>query len=146
MDGLPADAPGVHLAVLVEPFLGYLLNGRKTVESRFGKTRSAPYRQVAPGDVVLLKRTSGPVVGLLRVERADFEVLDGEKSWRRIKAYERALCADDAFWEERREKRYATLLHVAAVREICPVPVMKVDRRPWVVLKDAQSKLLGLST
>jgi hypothetical protein len=141
-----ADAAGVHLAVLVEPFLTYLLDGRKTVESRFGKTRSAPYCQVASGDVVLLKRTGGPVVGLLRVKLAHFEVLDGERSWRRVRAFEHALCADRAFWEERREKRYATLLHVAAVREIRPVPVAKADRRPWVVLKDGESKLPRTST
>lgn len=41
---------GLHLAVFVEPYLGYILEGKKTVESRFGMRRSAPYGQVAAGD------------------------------------------------------------------------------------------------
>src|SRR5690349_15466295 len=55
---------GLHLAVMQEPFLGYVLEGRKTVESRFAKRRGAPYQCVLPGDAVLLKRVSGPIVGL----------------------------------------------------------------------------------
>lgn len=140
-----AGAASVHLAVLVEPFLKYLLCGRKTVESRFGKKKSAPYEQVAPGDVVLLKRTGGPVVGMLRVDRAEFLVLDEAKKWHHVRALANALCADDAFWDERKEKHYATLLHVAAVRTIQPVAVRKADRRPWVVLKGAQLAVPGLA-
>jgi ASC-1-like (ASCH) protein len=140
-----AGATGVHLAILVEPFLSYLLTGRKTIESRFGKTRSAPYRQVGTGDVVFLKRTGGPVVGMLRVDRAEFIELNGDRNWSHVRGFAEALCADETFWKDRREKQYATLVHVGAVKEINPVAVAKRDRRPWVILKGKQSELPGLA-
>jgi hypothetical protein len=40
---------------MVEPYLGYILEGKKTIESRFSKPLIPPYRRVALGDVVLLK-------------------------------------------------------------------------------------------
>src|SRR5215210_2794220 len=58
---------GIHLAVFVEPFLDYVLDGSKTVESRFSVNRCAPFGKVSPGDMVLLKRAGGPVVGIARV-------------------------------------------------------------------------------
>ena len=36
----------VHLAILLEPYLQYILDGTKTVESRFSKNRIAPYKMV----------------------------------------------------------------------------------------------------
>ena len=48
----------VHLAILLEPYLQYILDGTKTVESRFSKNRIAPYNMVEPGDVVLLKKVA----------------------------------------------------------------------------------------
>jgi ASC-1-like (ASCH) protein len=50
--------------VFIEPYLQFILDGQKTVESRFSANRSAPYQQVGKGDVVLLKRTGGPVMGV----------------------------------------------------------------------------------
>src|SRR6266540_3860586 len=47
----------VHLAVMVEPYLSYILQGRKSIESRFSKNAIAPYLQIGPDDLVLLKLT-----------------------------------------------------------------------------------------
>src|SRR5438105_2049595 len=69
-------AYAVHLAVCAEPFLRYLLEGRKRVDSRFSTRRSAPYARVPCGDIVLVKRAAGPVVGLCRVTDAWFYRLD----------------------------------------------------------------------
>jgi hypothetical protein len=45
----------LRLAVLREPFLGLMLSGRRTLESRFSRNRIAPYRAIRPGDVVALQ-------------------------------------------------------------------------------------------
>jgi len=76
--GLPRC--GIHLAVFVEPFLGYVLDGSKTVESRFSVNRCAPFGKVNRHDVVLLKRAGGPVVGLAQV-RTVWSYLLEESSW-----------------------------------------------------------------
>src|SRR5271166_6249805 len=61
------DAVGVHLAVFVEPYLSFLLHGQKTVESRFSINKHAAYEQVGNGDILVLKKSSGPVCGTGRI-------------------------------------------------------------------------------
>lgn len=126
----------VHLAIFVEPYLGYLLEGRKTVESRFSAVRCPPYRRVQRGDVLLLKLSGGAVVGLCQVGQTWFYRLD-PRSWQTIrKEFTQSLCAQDpSFWESRQSASFATLMQVENVRRIDPIPWGKQDRRGWVVLR-----------
>src|SRR4051794_21212088 len=59
----------VHLAIFVEPFLSYVLEGSKSVESRFSTRQCAPLRRVSVGDIILLKAASGPVRGICEVSK-----------------------------------------------------------------------------
>src|ERR1700733_995238 len=70
---------GIHLGVFVEPFLEALLDGRKTVESRFSVHRWAPFDRVQSGDLILLKRSGGPVVGIAVAGEASYYELDADK-------------------------------------------------------------------
>lgn len=126
----------VHLAVFVEPYLEYVLAGQKTVESRFSRVRCPPYRRVRPGDVVLLKASGGPVMGLCEVRHTWFYNLDPD-SWQTIrKEFAEALCAQDPeFWTDRERAEFATLMLVGRVLRTSPVPWEKKDRRGWVVLR-----------
>ena len=74
----------VHLAILVEPYLGLVLRGEKTVESRFAKVRCAPCGCVSREDLVLLKRSGGPVVGAFLVGSVWTYGLD-PTAWREIR-------------------------------------------------------------
>lgn len=127
-------AGGLHLAVCAEPYMSFILDGSKTVESRFSSKRIAPHGRVNPGDIVLLKRPGKPVVGFCRAADVwDYE-LDPD-SWSDIKTnFSSALRIQDGFWESRQEARFATLIRVGDVREVGPLPVNKRDRRGWVVL------------
>lgn len=126
----------VHLAVFVEPYLGFLLEGRKTIESRFSAMRCPPYRRVKRGDVLLLKVSGGAVVGLCQVGQTWFYRLD-PRSWQTIrKEFTQALCAQDSgFWDSRETASFATLMQVENVRRMGPIPWEKRDRRGWVVLR-----------
>lgn len=125
----------LHVAVMREPFLALLLEGRKKIESRFSVNRVLPYGQVDSADVVALKAQSGPVVGVALVEHVDFYELD-PATWAILQdSFARPLCADDpAFWEERAGARFATLMRVSQVLRIPPLVVDKTDRRGWVRL------------
>ena len=125
----------VHLAIFVEPYLKFILEGRKTVESRFSSRRCAPYQKVRVGDILLLKRSSGPVVGLCEVAGVWFYRLDPE-SWDNIKKeFTQELCVQDpGFWEARRHALYATLIRIGHVLPIAPAKFSKYDRRGWVLL------------
>lgn len=119
--------------MFVEPFLGAILDGRKTIESRFALHRCAPYQQVEPGDVILLKRSGGPVVGVARAGQPDYyQLRPGDLQQIRSEHAEELFALDDEFWESRAEKRYATLIGLEDTARIDDMPVEKRDRRGWV--------------
>lgn len=138
----PQSASALHLAVCIEPYLRYILEGKKTVESRFSTRRFAPYHHVDPGDVVLLKQSSGPIVGICLVTHVWFYKLNPQ-SWQELRTqFAQALCASDpAFWQEREQAAYATLMRVREVQAIPPMSVSKRDRRGWVVLQPAERQM-----
>ncbi len=130
----------VHLAVFVEPYLQFILDGRKTVESRFSSKRCAPYGVVQPGDLVLLKQSGGPVLGICQVAEVWFYRLD-PSSWREIRTFANALCVSDPkFWSTRQNASYATLMRIQRARTIQPFVVPKRDRRGWVILQKPQDR------
>jgi hypothetical protein len=130
-----ASEVGLHIACMVEPYLGYILEGKKTIESRFSKPLIPPYQRVAIGDVVLLK--AGAITASFLVASIEFIELNRRELNRLIVDYSDAICADGEFWETRADKRYATLLGISDVRQLTPLKVDKRDRRGWMVLRDS---------
>jgi len=126
---------GIHLAIFVEPYLDLLLQGKKTIESRFSVNRHAPFEQVRKGDVLVLKRSSGPVCGLCKVGNVWFYRLD-PSTWPDIERHAEALCMDgSSFWEKKRAASFATLMQVEDVHRIEEFAIEKEDPRSWVVIK-----------
>ena len=127
--------PTFHLAIFVEPYLRWILEGRKTVESRFSKRRVAPYGTVRTGDWLILKRSSGPVVGICRASNVFCDELSPKKLLRIRAQYSKSLCAtDERFWEMRSDSRYVTLIHLNDVRRLTPFCCGKRDRRGWALI------------
>lgn len=128
----------VHLAVFTPPFLDLILDGSKTIESRFARVRCAPHGRVNVGDRVLMKASGGPVRGEFLVDRVDFwEALSGVDLQPIAKDYGRAIRADvdPQFWQSRQGCRYVTLMHIRDVKRYdLPRPFPKRDRRGWVIL------------
>jgi hypothetical protein len=136
------DAPvAVHLAVFNQPYLDFVLEGRKTVESRFSAVRCPPYQRVKTGDVLLLKPAGGPIVGLCLVQHVWFYTLD-RTSWRDVRrTFARELCAQDPeFWRAREHAQFATLMRVTKPTMIQAVECEKRDRRGWVVLREVPAQ------
>ena len=124
---------GIHLAIFVEPYLSYILEGKKTIESRFGVTRRAPYRKVREGDILILKRSGGPVQGICEVSQVWFYELDKENRGTIEKDFAAALCAQDpSFWRDRKCASFATLMRIRNVRPLRPFNIPKKDRRGWI--------------
>ena len=136
----------VHLGVFVEPFLEAILDGRKTVESRFGVHRCAPFDRVQAGDVILLKRSGGPVVGIAVAGEARFYELDpGILDGIRERYAASIYAEDDDFWTARAEKRFATLIDIEDVAKIPTLEVDKRDRRGWVTYGDGRQPCLAIA-
>lgn len=138
---------GIHLGVFVEPFLKAILDGRKTIESRFALNRTPPFDRVQAGDLILLKRSGGPVVGIaLAGETNSFELDEGIMDSIRDRFAKQLFAEDDEFWSARAEKRYATLIEIDEVTSIETLNVEKRDRRGWVTYCEGRQECLSLSS
>lgn len=126
----------MHLAILLEPYLSYILDGSKTVESRFSKHRIVPYKAVAVGDLVLLKNAATRSISGVCVVRGVWYYQLNSASWKEIKdRFSLALRADNtSFWHQRSQAQYATLMRISDVLTTSDIRVPKRDRRGWVVL------------
>ena len=134
---------GVHLAVLVEPYLGFILQGKKTIESRFSVKRQAPYMRVQNGDILVLKGSSGPVCGVCRVADVWYYQID-QNTWDDIERYSTELCMDgSAFWKKRKSASFATLMQVEQVQSLEKFNIDKRDPRAWVVIRGTSLEQQG---
>lgn len=131
-----------HLAILSPGWIELILDGSKTIKSRFTKVRCAPFRKVHEGDSVYLKESGGLVKGMFTVAE--------------VETYEHLTDAQicDLFYKEYREQifsslsasmrrppdkwltaKHATLIHISdPVAFDKPFPFPKRDPRVWVVL------------
>jgi len=129
-----------HLAIFTPPFIDLILEGKKTIESRFSKVRCAPFGVVKEGDIVIMKQSGGLVIGEFTVARVvTFNNLDKGLLEKIAKEYGKELCADadENFWERRKDSRYATFLYVSnLIRYEKPFPFPKKDRRGWVIIEN----------
>jgi hypothetical protein len=133
----------IHLAVFEEPYLTLILERRKTLESRFSVHRCAPYNEVAAGDIVLLKRSAGPIVGIALIREATNLRINSAQELQQIAGrYGAALCVTDPnFWKQKQHAAFCTLMELGAIERIELPNVGKRDRTGWVVLEREQMRL-----
>lgn len=135
----------IHLAVFQAPYLDYILEGKKTVESRFSTVLCPPHGRVEKGDIILLKDSGGPVVGVCKVDRVWFYEIDAATLHELRTSFSDVLCAQDPqFWIDRSDTRYASLMKVSDPTAIPPTTCEKKDRRGWVILEDFKQAELAL--
>ena len=121
----------IHIAIMVEPYLSLILQGKKTVESRFSKHKTAPWRRIQPGDIVVMKKSGGSFVGMFEAADVLFEELnDGVAPIR--ERYQSALCVDDAFWQSKADSRYATLIFISRMLPFRPFALPFKNRQAWI--------------
>jgi hypothetical protein len=136
----------IHVAIFVEPYLTFLLDGTKTVESRFSVNRCAPFQQAEEGDVILVKESGGGIVAICEIAAKWYYDLD-QAAWAVIRQRFSAQLAikDSRFWDTKKDACYASLFKVKNITSIDPLFFEKRDRRGWLILSYAnQSQSLLL--
>ncbi len=131
--------PRRHLAILTQPFLDLILNGRKTIETRFTKVACAPFAQVKTGDVILLKETSGLVLGEFTAGKVTYYNNMTPDKIQELQSFSKEIAADAIadFWETRQNARFVTFIEVKNPKRYdAPFPFPKKDRRGWVILPE----------
>ncbi len=123
----------VHFAVMNEPYLGALLSGDKTIESRFSRNRIDPWMRVGQNDLVLIARSGGVIAGSFFVDDAMYFDLSIHRV-SRLQNYSNQICSwlSPTFWEDRADARFATLLAVSDVETCQAFRLRKRDQRAWI--------------
>ena len=126
----------VHLAILQEPYMGRVERGEKTIESRWSKVLCAPHGWVVRQDILVFKRTGGPIRGwceVLRTAQFDLHEISATEI---IAANQPDLGVGDDFAAAVANKRHVTLMTLGAFHPLDAghVTIRKRDRRGWVVL------------
>lgn len=111
--------------------------------------RRAPYQQIQKDDIVLLKRSGGPILGIGLVDEVMFYQLTPALLVSIQTTYVEELGIDDPnFWSERTQAAYGTLIRLSHVRRLPPIPFVKRDQRAWIVLQNRvlQPRLISTHT
>ena len=129
-----------HLVILKKPYLEAILSGRKTIESRFIKSRRPPFGRVAAGDRLFFKVSSGAVCAIGRAKKVmQLDSLTG-KQMRQIKLdYNDRIIGSNQYWAEKRNCKYGLLVWLEGVTPIEPIWINKKDWRAWVVLTEEKN-------
>lgn len=125
----------LHLGVFSEPCLTYMLEGKKTIESRFSKKKCLPWNGIDPKSIVFVKKSGGDVVAYFKIKEIHFFDLEEYKIENIKKKYSRELCVDDNFWELKKNSKYATLIFIKEIVKIKPFKVTKKGMNTWLKIK-----------
>ena len=129
-----------HLVILKRPYLDLILTGRKTVESRFMRTKAPPFGRVNSGDRLFFKQSSGPVCAVASAGCVRFfDDLTAEKMAELKDRYNHLIRAADEYWQAMAGSRAGLLVWLRDVKKIEPVRIDKKDWRGWVVLTEQKN-------
>lgn len=136
----------IHVAILKRPYLNLILSGQKTIESRLTRTAQPPFGSIEPGERIFLKASSGPFMATAvagRVEQhRDLEPYDVLRL--RVR-HDLAVCGDDAYWEMKRDSRFAVFVELTRVEPIETGPVYPKSMRAWHVVEDKLNPVMDVT-
>ena len=128
-----------HLVILKKPYLEAILDGSKTIESRFTKTKRAHFGRVLPGDKLFLKESSGPVYATAKAATVkNFENLTPKQIIEIKQQYNHYIRGSNEYWQSKADCRFGFLIWLQDVEPIEPVRICKKDWRAWVVLTEKE--------
>lgn len=134
---------GIHLAICKEPYIQYMISGLKTIESRITKNKTIPFGKVKKDDVVILKRSSGPVLAIFTVK--DVISLDNQTfNLDSIREnYQDQLCIQDDWWEVKKDAQYASLICIEEIVPLTPIIFsLEKNRQAWIIIRKKDTWVL----
>jgi hypothetical protein len=136
----------LHLAIFSPGFIGKIFTGQKTYDGRFSQIRCAPFGAIEKGDLVLMKKSGGPIVGYFVAGKVQFfENLDTKKLQEITSNYKDELSIPKSFQSKKRNSKYLTLIKIKRPTKFrIPVIVKKRDLSGWVCLGGESQKQIQL--
>ena len=124
----------LHLGIFTEPYLTYMLDGKKTIESRFSKNKILPYNQICKDDIILVKKSSGDVLAYFTIKDILFFDLSKTKIDEIKSNYSKQLCVGEEFWKNKQNSNYATLMVIDKIVKLNPFHINKRGMQTWIKL------------
>jgi len=123
-----------HLAIMDKNTIKMILNGEKTIETRFSKNKISPYQKVKIGDKVYLKESGKNIIAFFEIEKAIFfKDLNSGKIKEIKNNYNNLIKASDDYWNKKLNSNYGTLIFIKNVKKLDkPLKISKKDRRGFV--------------
>lgn len=125
----------IHLAIFTEPWLTYLLNGKKTIESRISKHKIAPYNKIEKDDIVFVKKSGGDILAYFTIKEILFIDLKDVNISEIKHKYNDRLCVDEKFWISKKDSKYATLIFINDLVKLQPFHINKKGMQTWIKLE-----------
>lgn len=124
----------IHLGIFCEPYLTYMLEGKKTIESRFSKNKIIPYNQITKNDIVIIKKSSGNILGFFTIKDVLFFNLNITSIDEIKLKYSKQLCVNETFWINKKNSNYATLIIIDNLIKLKPFHINKKGMQSWIKL------------
>ena len=131
-----------HLAILdkKKPWLQKILAGEKTIESRWYRSRRAPWKQIQKGDTIYFKNSGEAVTATAQVDDLIFIDHPTEKEIKSLlQQYAEKICIPGEYRKEYQKYNYITLLFLKNPQEIEPFSINKSgygSMAAWISLED----------
>ena len=126
-----------HIAIFQEPFYSFVINGKKSIESRWSNKKIAPFDKVKEGDILYIKKTGCNVTATAKVKLVKYFFLTPEIAEDIKKVYGNEICTDYFDdWEKYKNKNYCTLIWLDNVKNVDEFMVKKSNGAGWLVLKE----------
>lgn len=126
-----------HLAIFKLGVGELILEGQKTIESRFSLAKIAPYGVISTGDLVYIKPSGKEPIGQFRVKKVIFYGgLEAPDIGEIREKYGAQIASDEQFWNSHQQAKYGTLIFIGEISKFITSPIKfnKKDLRGWVVL------------
>ncbi|MBR2008651.1 MAG: ASCH domain-containing protein, partial [Peptococcaceae bacterium] len=113
----------------------YLLNGKKTIESRISKYKIAPYNKIDKDDIVFVKKPGGDILAYFTIKEILFIELEDVNISEIKHKYNDRLCVDEKFWISKKDSKYATLIFINDLVKLQPFHINKKGMQTWIKLE-----------
>lgn len=143
-----------HIAILSKKpdYIKMILEGKKTIESRWYVNKIAPYNKISAGDVLYLKRSGGMVEGKALVSKViQFDNLDTKTVKEIYKKYGKEIFPDlnedniDKYVEGKAKKNYCILIFLKNPKKLKHFQIDKTgfgNACAWMCVGDIK-KVIG---
>ncbi len=93
-----------------------------------------PYDKITKDDIVIVKKSSGNVVGYFTIKDIKFFDLNTTNIAEIKNKYNEELCVSENFWLEKQNSNYATLIFIKEIHLLKPFKINKKGMSTWLKL------------